>query len=105
MIKEFDLSADGIEKEKKMQFREETRCITSLFERCYTPSKITGKNWKILVEVVDVIKEPLVRNQLGVLKIQTIGDVISFLQMKPNKKLSATLNYLYSGIEKVAQQK
>ena len=102
MIKEFDLDAPHVHKPKRLQFRNETRCVTALFERCYEPSKETGKPWKILVEVIDKDAGSGYKNLLGVLTTQVEGDIDGFLGLEKAKKKPKTLDLLMQGIMQVA---
>ena len=103
MIKEFDLDAPGAEKPKRLRFRDETRCVTALLERCYEPSKETGKPWKILVEVVDRVPEPRITDLLGVLTTKVECDIDNFLKLENGKKKTKTLELLMRGIERIAE--
>lgn len=103
MIKEFDLDAPQMDKEKRLQFRNETRCVTALFERCYELSKETGKPWKILVEVVDEDARTGYKDLLGVLTTQVEGDIENFLNLKNAEKKPKTLELLMKGIGQVAK--
>ena len=103
MIREFDLDAPEAAKPKRIQFRDQTRCVTALVERCYKRSKETGKPWKILVEVVDRVVRPDCIDLLGVLTIQVPDDVESFLRLENAEKKPKTLDLLMTGVEKVAK--
>ncbi|WP_445369950.1 hypothetical protein ACH5Y9_25535 (plasmid) [Methylomonas sp. BW4-1] len=104
MIKEFDLDAPQEPKLARLMFRKETRCITALFERCYTPVKDTGSAWKILVEVVAKVNKPQCRNLLDVLTIEVEGDIDKYMRMDASSKQASALDYLMEGVEKVACQ-
>ncbi len=103
MIKEFDLDAPHMGKPKRLQFRNETRCVTALFERCYEPSKETGKPWKILVEVADKDARSGYKDLLGVLTTQIDGDIDGFLRLENAEKKPKTLDLLMNGIEQIAK--
>lgn len=102
MIKEFDLDAPNVQKPKRLQFRNETRCVTALFERCYKPSKETGKPWKILVEVVTKAAGSGYKDLLGVLTTQVESDIDRFLGLDNSDKKPETLELLMRGIGQVA---
>jgi len=103
VIKEFDLDAPQMDKPKRLQFRNETRCVTALFERCYEPSKETGKPWKILVEVIDKDSRSGYKDLLGVLTTQVVGDIDGFLSLEKDEKKPQVLDFLMEGIGQVAQ--
>lgn len=102
MIKEFDLDAPESSKEDRIRFRNETRCISALLERCYRPSKETGKSWKILVEVVPSGARKGHINLLGVLVTQVVGDVDYFLRVQAGEKKKLALDLLMSGVKNIA---
>jgi len=105
MIKEFDLDVPKQQKPTRLQFRNETRCVTALFERCYKPSSATGKPWKVLVEVVDGVKSETHIDMLGVLIVQVDGTVHDFFDMTAAAKMEKALKYLMTGITKVSEQR
>src|SRR5437762_2283170 len=102
MLKEFDLDAPDQTKETRYEFRMQTRCVTALYERRFTAPKSTGKEWKILVEVVRQVTKPKIRDLLGVLTVQLQGDVGVFLSLPEAEKKRQTLKWLSSGIRMVA---
>lgn len=104
MIKEFDLDAPQETHETRLKFRRETRCVTSLMERCYSPSEDTGTTWKILVEVVDRVTQCEYRDLLGVLTIQVEGNVAEFIRADKHAKMGSALKLLMKGVERVAHQ-
>lgn len=104
MIKEFDLDAPQQQKAVRINFRNNTRCITSLFERQYSSSEDTGKAWKVLVEVVSKESSPEYCNLLGVLTIQVEGNIDAFMSADAESKKKLTLKYLMKGVEKIVDQ-
>lgn len=105
MIIEFDLDAPDKPKPTRLRFRNETRCVTALYERCYESSDDTGQAWKILVEVVGTITKPTIRNLIGVMTIQISGDVEAFFSLHTRARTERALDYLMDGIEKVIEEK
>ncbi|MFS0873190.1 hypothetical protein [Paenibacillus xylanilyticus] len=68
ILREFDLDIPYINsgtpedyeanwKQKRIQFRDDIRCVASLVERSFEKYK-TSDSWKVLIEVVDVITDP-----------------------------------------------
>ena len=104
MIAEFDLDAPKEEKSVRLRFRNETRCITALFERCYAPTAHTGKQWKVLVDVVKAVEIVDCLDLLGVATLQVQGDIDHFFELDAPAKKRRTLEYLTEGISKIAQQ-
>ena len=103
MIREFDFDAPGDPKPNRLRFRNETRCVSALFERCYKPFKETGKPWKILVEVVRGNAKPGYKDVGGVLTTQVEGDIDHFFELDKANKKQRTLDLLMEGIEQVAR--
>lgn len=104
MIKEFDLDFPDASKKLRHEFRNKTRCVTSLFEKCYQPTLETGKSWKILVELVNEITKPKIRNLLGVLVVQVVCSVHELTNSKKNEELELVLKKLMCGISQVARE-
>lgn len=101
ILKEFDLDLPfANDKSKRMQFRDEIRCVASLYERHF-PKLKTDKCWKILVECVTEITKPSVRDLLGVYTVQVLFDADRFFQSKDIEKKSLTLEALKRGIDRV----
>ena len=101
MIREFDLDAPTLDKSKRLTFRNETRCVSSLLERCYSPSKETGKPWKVLVEVENEPPSGEVKNLLGVLTTKVEYDVSHFFRLGKKDKKSVALELLMRGVKQV----
>lgn len=116
ILKEFDLDIpypkrDGTPedyranwKQKGAQFRDEIRCIASLYEKSFEKMK-TADSWKVLIECVDEISDSRVIDLLGVCTTQVQFDVDSFFFMDENQKKITTLNLLKQGIEKIVPEK
>lgn len=104
MIRQFDVYAPEAEKESRIRFNKETRCVTSMFERFYTPNKETGKSWKINVDVVPQVTRPSTTLMLGTLNIQVEGDIADYFMAEELQKKRLTLDYLMKGIIKVANE-
>jgi len=105
MIREFDLDAPKSEKPERLRFRSETRCVTALFEQCYKSSQATGKPWKILVEVVEMVERKNHVDLLGVLTVQVAGVVHDFFNLSASAKMEKSLEYLMDGIGLIAAQR
>lgn len=102
MLKEFDLDAPTLSKEDRQVFRWQTRCVTALYERLFSPSRITGKAWKVLIEVVPNVTKPHVRDLLGVLTLQIDGDPSEFLNAKREQKQRIALDLIVRGTKAMA---
>lgn len=104
MIRNFDLYAPTAPKEKRIQFIREVRCVSSLFERFYIPSKETGSAWKIIVDVVPKITKPDCYLTLGAINIQVEGNINDYFKLDDFNKKKIALDYLMSGVADVANQ-
>lgn len=62
---EFDLDVPRAEKAVRHAYREESRSVTSLYERCIPGLKVK-RGWKVLVECVPGVEHAGVRDLLGV---------------------------------------
>jgi hypothetical protein len=102
MLKEFGLHAPGVSREVASTFDFETRCVTSLYSRCFKNQQRIKKIWKVLVEIVPIIDDPRPRDLLGALTIQVRGSVLQFFELEPQAKKEQTLEYLMEGIRKLA---
>jgi hypothetical protein len=102
MIKEFGLEIRDWPKTDATKFRRETRYITSLFERNFDSKALKEKCRKILVSVVNVVTDLEVRDLLGVLTVQVEADIPAFFVADERGKAELTLQYLMSGIRRVA---
>jgi len=76
-----------------------------LFEQCYKSSQATGKPWKILVEVVEMVERKNHVDLLGVLTVQVAGVVHDFFNLSASAKMEKSLEYLMDGIGLIAAQR
>lgn len=111
ILKEFDLdlpyvgsSKEDYElnwKSRRMQFRDEARCVASMFERLFKPYKFkTLYTWKILIECYNDIS--LIRNLNISSDIYTIAikfDVIGYFGSDNNRKKQIIFDSLKEGLE------
>ncbi|MEK4438975.1 hypothetical protein [Paenibacillus sp. FSL K6-2862] len=108
ILKEFDLDIPYINsgtpedyeanwKQKRIQFRDEIRCVASLVERSFEQYK-TSDSWKVLIEVVDVITDPGVKDFSGVCRVQVQFHVDTFFSKNDEEKKEATLDLMRRGI-------
>ncbi len=104
MLKEFDLDAPTLSKEDRHTFRNQTRCITALYERLFSPFQIRERAWKMLVEVVPSVTKPHVRDLLGVLTLQINGDPDDFMKADQEGKPHIALDWLRRGGQQVAKE-
>ncbi|MEK4529785.1 hypothetical protein NST38_30745 [Paenibacillus sp. FSL H8-0104] len=115
-LKEFDLdipysNRDGTPEDyevnwrkKRVQFRDEIRCIASLYERHFGKYK-TNDAWKVLISCVSEITDPRVVTYGGVCETQIQFHVDSFFSMNDQQKKEVTLDLLRKGLEKVIPEK
>ncbi len=103
-LREFDLDAPEESRERRSQFRLQTRCVTSLFERHFNGALKTPKYWKILVEVVPKITNDKAIDLLGVLAIQTEFDLSIFFGATNSKRKRLALALLTAGVAKVIEE-
>jgi hypothetical protein len=104
MLKEFDLDAPTLPKEQRMAFRDQTRCVTSLFERHFEQSSVQSSAWKVLIEVVPAVTKPLARDLLGVLVFQIEADAEAMLSLKEEAKRPQALQWLLQGTLEIAKE-
>lgn len=116
ILKEFDLDIpytkkdgtpedyEAIWSQKRVQFRDEIRCIASLYERFFIKFK-TEDTWKVLICCVNEVTDSRVIEQLGVCEVQIKFDVDSFFSMNDQRKKETTLELLRNGIDKIVSEK
>lgn len=90
--------------QKRVQFRDEIRCIASLYERNFEKYK-TADSWKVLIECVQEITDHRVHAVGGVCEVQVQFDVDLFFAMNDDQKKITTLNLFKEGIEKIVPEK
>jgi len=88
-------------KEKRRNFRLETRCITSMFERLLGKFK-NEKCQKIIIECSENNIESSILNFSGIITVQLQMNHEKFLKKKDIEKKEVTLKLLMKGIKKVA---
>lgn len=88
-------------REKRRSFRLETRCITAMYERLFSPMK-TEDSRKILVECVDHITDARVLNISGVVSVQVEFSHDEFRTANEDEKKRIALHLLMKGIGKAA---
>ena len=102
-LKEFDLDAPRVKKRSRAQFRNETRCVTALFERCFG-RQFTSPYWKIMVEGVGRVEDPRSRDLLGVLAVEVEFHFDKYFEANAETKKHMALDLLWSGIQMVTSQ-
>ena len=98
---EFDLDVPKAKKEIRTEFRNQIRCIASLYERFFTGLSIFG-GWKVLIECVDIVETNDIRNLLGVFTYQVMFDYKKFADSNIIDRKIIILNTLQNGILKIA---
>ncbi|SFS76268.1 hypothetical protein [Paenibacillus sp. BC26] len=116
ILKEFDLDIPYIStagtkedyeatwKEKRFQFRDQIRCIVSLYERSFDKLKTTD-SWKVLIDCVDEITDEKVKDFSGVCSVQVQFNVDSFFTKDDHQKKEVTIEILRKGLDKVITEK
>ncbi|WP_141236630.1 hypothetical protein [Paenibacillus sp. 7516] len=87
-----------------MQFRDEIRCIASLYERYFGKYK-TNDAWKVLISCVSEVTDPRVVTYGGVCETQIQFPVDSFFLMNDQQKKQVTFDLLRKGLHKVIPEK
>ena len=103
-IKEFDCDAPTAVREKRSEFRFQTRCITALAERYYEPRRDTETQWKIMVEALSVVEPENVRELYNMFSIGLHYDINSFFVLKDEEKKKATLAFLHTGLIRLCEK-
>jgi hypothetical protein len=97
ILKEFDLDIPYINKagtpedyevtwkQKRVQFRDEIRCVASLFERLFGKFR-TFDSWKVLIECVNEVTNQRILDFTGVCTVQVEFHVDSFFSMNTEEK-------------------
>ncbi|WP_054024976.1 hypothetical protein [Bacillus sp. FJAT-28004] len=91
-------------KQKRVQFRDEIRRVSSLYERSFDKFKTTD-SWKVLIECVDEITDPGIKDFTGVCTAQVQFHKDTFLSMNDQEKKEITLKLLRKGIDKIISEK
>jgi hypothetical protein len=116
ILKEFDLDIpytntagtrehyEATWKQKRIQFRDQIRCVASLFERSLEKVK-TSDSWKVLIECVDVITDPGIKDFTGVCTKQVQFHVDTFFLMNDQEKKETTLELMRKGIGGILLEK
>lgn len=99
ILREFDLDAPELDKEPRSAFRSQTRFITSNIERKSPKIKNDAGIWKIIVEVVPIIRKKHPRNLLGALVVQVKGDPEAYLSMETGMRESLAPAWLIYGLQ------
>lgn len=84
-------------KNKRLLFRRETRCITSMFERLFERFH-TESCWKILIEIIDGDIDPKIYTAGGIYETQVPFSYDLFAQSDDRRKKEYSLSILMDGI-------
>ena len=90
--------------EKRIKFRDEIRCVASLYGRNFEKLK-TEETRKILVECLDEINDSRVLDLLDVTVVQVQFNVDSFFLLNEKEKKETTFHLLNEGIKKIIDEK
>lgn len=88
---------------QRIQFRRETRCITSLYENFFPKTK-TKDCWKVEVQCVKEIFREKVIVVGGVAEVQALFDVEQFFSLSDEEKKKLALETLKKGIDLVIKE-
>lgn len=86
------------------EFRLQTRCITRLYERCF-PGLTVDRAWKVLVECVERVEQPEIRDLLGVFVAQVPFDWAGWKRATPLARKKMALASLQEGVRRVVADK
>ena len=90
-------------KDLRRAFVYESKCMTSMVERLFKPV-VTKDCWKIIVECVDTISNPAIKNLLGVYTVQVLFDFSSYKTLSPLEQKKLLLEALVKGVKRVFQE-
>ncbi|MGG0186188.1 hypothetical protein [Bacillus rhizoplanae] len=91
-------------KQKRMKFRDEMRCIGSLYERFFKGFKFKNdKCWKIAVQCVDKITDLTIKTIGGVFEVQVAFEINNYFQLSGYEKKKYLLKTLKEGIDLVVE--
>jgi hypothetical protein len=102
-LKEFDLDLPQSEGHRR-EFREQTRCVTALYERCFPGLTVTGA-WKVLVECVEKIDRREVLDELGVFEIQVPFTWSAWARAGVLERKKMALAKLHEGVLRITKAK
>ncbi|GAA0177103.1 hypothetical protein SH2C18_03890 [Clostridium sediminicola] len=89
-------------KQRNVEFRYQTRCIASFYERCFKSYK-NDKCWKILIECVpNVNREPMA--VLGIYHVQVSFDINDFFKLDDLEKKRKTLELINTAVSEVVKK-
>ncbi len=103
LLREFDLDIPH-DTMNRIKFRNQTRCITALFERLF-PKFYNEECWKVLIQCVNNIKHEKYKNLLGVYAIEIECNTNNFFQMSDNEKKQMAYMILAKGLYTLLRQK
>lgn len=101
-LKEFDLDLPNADRETRHKFRLQSRCVSALYERCFPKMDVAG-GWKVLIECVDRVERPDVRNLLGVFAVQVRFRYEQFLTLEQLQRKKMLLETLHLGALRIAK--
>lgn len=101
-LKEFDLDLPKAERETRHAFRLQTRYLTALYERCFPGLNVEG-GWKVLIECVESMARPEVRNLLGVFTLEAEFRHGQFVDADARGRASMVLEAIHGGAVRIAE--
>jgi hypothetical protein len=114
ILKEFDMDIpyvngnkedyEKIWKEKRIKFRDEIRCICSLYEQNFEKLR-TVDCWKLLIECVKEITDNRIRCYDGVCQANVQLDIDWYFGLTNIEKKKLILSLLKQGVDKIIEEK
>ncbi|QFG00321.1 hypothetical protein PB01_16720 [Psychrobacillus glaciei] len=115
ILREFDLDIPYVKssgdkedyeknwKQQRREFRDEIRCVASLFE-CHFEKFKTEKCWKLLVECVErIVDERVIGEDICIVQVEL--NIERYFQLSNIEKKKLILKLLKNGIEKIIDEK
>lgn len=100
-LKEFDLDLPDAERWTRHAFRHQSRCVTALYERCFSGG-VVDSAWKVLVECVASVDRSNMRDLDGVFVIQAAMNMAELEQAQGVARKAMFLEILHRGVIDVA---
>ena len=97
-LREFALELVDESREARVDFRNQTRCVSALYERTFA-GLTTEETWKVLVECVPFLAQrERVENPFGVAVVRVAFDWDAFAEASSHQKKELALEALQEGV-------
>lgn len=90
-------------KDKRILFRDQIRCVCSMYTRLFEKYK-TKNCWKVLVECVPIVSDQRILDFSGVYTVEVGFDINLFFSSSNYEKKKLTLQALKNGIDIIVKQ-